>query len=364
MQAPLLRTVCHDWHVAHGGRMVEFSGWKMPVQYSTITKEHNAVRDAAGLFDIAHMGRLRFTGPDACRFLDVIVTNDVTNLQVGQIRYALVTNSDGGILDDVLVYRFDGFYFLVVNASNRQKIVSWIDQHRHSFDVDVEDLTFEQFMLALQGPNAIAILKSLVDCEIDALRYYHSVQSSFLDTPALVSRNGYTGEIGFEVIVSAEIAQQFWETLIDRGRSHGLLPAGLGCRDTLRLDAAMPLYGHELNESIDPFTAGLSFAVKLDAGDFIGKEALIVARENKNRQRRIGLELSGRRIAREGAILFVGDQQVGEVTSGTFSPTFERPIAMAYVKPAFTELGTMLQVDIRGKREQAIVVKLPFYRRQ
>ena len=364
MEAPLLRTACYDWHVAHGGRMVEFAGWEMPVQYSTIIDEHHAVRRAAGLFDISHMGRLRFTGPEACRFLDSIVTNDVTKLQVGQIRYALVTNSTGGILDDVLVYRFDEFYFLVVNASNRQKIVDWIHRHSDSFDARVEDLTTEQSMLALQGPKAAEILNPLVDCDVDALRYYHGAQASVLDTPALVSRTGYTGEDGFEVVVPAQAAQQLCETLLERGQPHGVLPTGLGCRDTLRLEAAMPLYGHELSETIDPFTAGLSFAVKLDAGDFIGKQALLAAKENENRQRRIGLELSGRRIAREGAVVFSADQQIGEVTSGTYSPTFEKPIAMAYVNPAFSEPGTAIDVDIRGKRNQATVVKLPFYSRR
>ncbi len=363
MSGSSLKTACHDWHVAHGGRMVDFAGWDMPVQYSTITDEHQAVRMAVGLFDIAHMGRLRFTGPDDCRFLDHLVTNDVTKLEVGDIRYALVTNQAGGILDDVLVYRFKGWYLLVVNASNRVKIVDWIEKHREPFDVSVEDITVDKFMLALQGPDASALLDPLVDADITQMRYYTGIETTVIDTAAIVSRTGYTGEDGFEVIVDADRGQELWEALINRGAATGLLPTGLGCRDTLRLEAAMPLYGHELNESIDPFTAGLSFAVKLNAADFIGKDALIAAKANKARPRRVGLQLTGRRIAREGALLFSDDTQIGEVTSGTFSPTLKKVIAMAYVDSAWSEPGTNIEVDIRGKRESAKVVALPFYRR-
>ncbi len=363
MANQLLQTACYDWHVAHKGRMVDFAGWEMPVQYSTIIEEHNAVRHAAGLFDIAHMGRLQFTGPDACRFLDHLVTNNVTKIEVGQIRYALVTNVNGGILDDVLVYRFADFYLLVVNASNRLKIVEWIDRHKGPFDVQVTDLTTKRFMLALQGPKSVDILNPLVDDDISEIRYYNGIETRVLDVPALVSRTGYTGEDGFEIVIDSEKGAQLWEMLIDGGSEAGLLATGLGCRDTLRLEAAMPLYGHELDESIDPFTAGLSFAVKLKVGDFIGKEALIAAKSNETRRRRIGLELDGRRIAREGATLHVGDQQIGVVTSGTFSPTFEKPIAMAYVEPGRTEPGRRLEVDIRGKRVAATITSLPFYKR-
>ena len=359
-----LVTACNDWHRAHKGRMVDFAGWEMPVQYSTINEEHHAVRRDAGLFDIAHMGRLQFSGPDACRFLDQLVTNDITKLEVGQIRYALVTNKQGGILDDVLVYRFESYYLLVVNASNRLKILRRIEESHGSFDVQYHDWTFEKFMLALQGPNAIDILNPLVDAELSQIKYYGGIETTVLGKPAIVTRTGYTGEDGFEVIVSSDYALKLWETLIDSGESLGLLPAGLGCRDTLRLEAAMPLYGHELDESIDPFTAGLGFAVKLKAGVFIGKEALIAKKNDENRQQRIGLELDGKRIAREGAMLFSGDEKIGQVTSGTFSPTLEKSIAMGYIAPQFAQTGTRLEVDIRGKHNTAIVVELPFYKRK
>ncbi|TWU09334.1 Glycine cleavage system T protein [Symmachiella macrocystis] len=343
--------------------MVDFAGWDMPVQYSTIIDEHNAVRQAAGVFDIAHMGRIYFRGPDAAVVLDSIVTNDVISMEVGQVRYALVTNDAGGILDDVLVYRFPDFYLLVVNASNREKIVSWIENFREGFDVEVDDATLQQFMLAIQGPLALEILSPHVGVDLAEMGYYTAVETSVLGHPGLVSRTGYTGEDGFEVIVSNEQAVELWETLIADGKEQGLLPAGLGCRDTLRLESAMPLYGHELNEQIDPYTAGLGFAVKLDVGDFIGQPALAAAKEITDRRKRVGLELEGRRIAREGAELLIGDAKIGEVTSGTFSPTLQKSIAMGYIDQSRSDVGTVLEVDIRGKRALATVVALPFYRR-
>lgn len=370
----MLRTPCHEWHVAHHGRMVDFAGWEMPVQYTSITAEHHAVRNAAGMFDIAHMGRLKFTGPDAARFLNHLLTADVESLAVGQVRYSLVTNERGGILDDVLVYRFDAFYLLVVNAANRTKILEWIAKARHAesgmpkdhrpqFSLQVEDLTAAWSMLAIQGPRAIGIVRRALGTDYSGLGYYWGTQADVLGVPGIVSRTGYTGEDGLEVVVPAERGLSVWEHLIAAGAPEGLLPCGLGARDTLRLEAAMPLYGHELNESIDPFTAGLGFAVKLDKPEFIGKHALAAAKNGPHRQRRVGLVLAGKRIAREGAELYGGDQLVGRVTSGTFSPTLEKSIAMAYVAPDFAAAGTRLEVDIRGKREPASVVKLPFYRR-
>ncbi len=344
--------------------MVDFAGWDMPVQYSAIVPEHHAVRRAAGLFDIAHMGRLMFTGPDAAKFLNYLVTNDVASLEVGQIKYALMTNEQGGILDDVLVYRLADRLMLVVNASNRLKILASIAQHQTGFNVTVQDQTAEQFMLALQGPLALSILQPLVDVDLAQIKYYFGTPANLLGQAGFVSRTGYTGEDGFEVIVHAAHALTLWEALFAAGTPQGLLPAGLGCRDTLRLEAGMPLYGHELNETIDPLTAGLAFGVRLDAGEFVGRAALVAAKDNAHRLRRVGLELCGKRIAREGALVFAGEQQVGRVTSGTFSPTLEKSIAMAYVPAAHAAAGTALAIEIRGQRESANVVKLPFYKRK
>jgi aminomethyltransferase len=358
----LLQTPLHDWHAAHGGRMVEFGGWHMPVQYTSITDEHHAVRRAAGLFDIAHMGRLCFSGPDTVKFLDHLLTNSVASLKPGQVRYSLICNEAGGVLDDVLVTQFDGWHLLVVNASNRRKIVEWIERHRGGFDVRVADVSAEQSMLALQGPRSVELLAPLVQADIAGLKYYFGCEADVLGERGIVSRTGYTGEDGFEVITPRDHGLKLWEALIERGASAGLLPCGLGCRDTLRLEAGMPLYGHELSESLDPFTAGLSFAVKPQAKDFLGKAALLAMVQPPARQR-VGLVLAGRRIAREGTQVLAGQVDIGEVTSGTFSPTLEQSIAMAYVDRAAAVVGANVELNVRGQGERAKLVELPFYRR-
>ncbi|MFK7821637.1 MAG: glycine cleavage system aminomethyltransferase GcvT [Planctomycetaceae bacterium] len=359
----MLETPLHDWHAENGARMVDFAGWHMPVQYSSIVDEHTAVRTQAGMFDIAHMGRVKFTGPDACAFLDRIVTNNVAALEPGQIRYALVCKEDGGILDDVLVYRFEDFYMLVVNASNREKILTWIDGQKDDADVTIEDLTTSWFMLAIQGPKAIEIAQPFVEASIEGLKYYHGCETTAQGNYAIVTRTGYTGEDGCEIIVENQNAVALWTALMDAGQSVGLKAAGLGCRDTLRLEAAMPLYGHELDEQTDPYTAGLSFGVKLKAADFIGKEAVTASKARTDRLVRVGLELEGRRIAREETAIMLGDDTIGKVTSGTFSPTLQKSLSMGYVAKEHSAIGTELEVDLRGKRNAATVVKLPFYKR-
>ncbi len=359
----LMQTPFHDWHAANGGRMVEFGGWHMPVQYSTIVEEHNVVRNAAGLFDISHMGRLRFSGDDACSFLDYLLTNDVSKLQAGQVRYSLVCHENGGVLDDVLVYRLPDCYMLVVNASNRSKIVDWIGQHISKFSVDFEDQTISHAMIAVQGPKAVEILASLGAESASGHRYYSASPMTVAGMEALVSRTGYTGEDGFELIVPSAAGMDLWNQLLAAGQSLGVQACGLGCRDTLRLESAMPLYGHELNEDTDPLTAGLSFAVKLDAADFIGRDALRKISASPTGKVRVGLELEGKRIAREGAGILSGDQSVGEVTSGTFSPTLQKAIAMGYLDEEFSTTGREVEIDIRGKRHAAKVVDLPFYKR-
>lgn len=353
------RTVLYDWHVAHGARMVDFAGWDMPVQYTTIMDEHATVRNAAGLFDISHMGRLSFGGPDALALIQKIYTNNAATLKDGQVRYGLVCNDKGGIRDDVLVYRWPYGYAMVVNASNRVKIVEWIEQSKGALNVQVQDQTVSTCMVAVQGPNAVEMCKGLTEADPSKLAYYYATPSRFQGSDCVVSRTGYTGEDGVEIMVANAKGAQLWEQLIARGAK----PCGLGARDTLRLEAAMPLYGHELGEEIDPFQAGLSWAVKLDKGDFRGKEALVQRQTNASLRRRIGLELKGKRIAREGAIIKAQGRAVGAVTSGTHSPTFGKPIAMGYVDPACQKVGTPLTVDIRGNDEEAVVVAMPFYKR-
>lgn len=353
------RTPLYDWHVARGARMVDFAGWDMPIQYTSIIEEHQAVRTAAGLFDISHMGRLSFGGPDALGLIQRVYTNNAAPLTDGQARYGLVCNENGGIRDDVLVYRWPYGYTMVVNASNREKIVAWLAQHKGTDNVEVRDQTFETGMVAVQGPRALELCQGLTEADAGRLAYYHATPTTFQGKPCVVSRTGYTGEDGVEYMVGAAQVRALWEELIRRGAQ----PCGLGARDTLRLEAAMPLYGHELSEEIDPFQAGLGWAVKMDKGDFIGREALERRRQDATRRRRVGLELEGKRIAREGAAVIHQGREVGTVTSGTFAPTLGKAIVMAYVDPAAAAPGTACEVDVRGKPAPAKVVPLPFYKR-
>jgi aminomethyltransferase len=434
MSPPLAKTPLYEWHVAHHGRMVDFAGWSMPVQYESIVAEHEAVRRAVGLFDISHMGRLTFAGAGATEFLDGLLTRRVSDMQPGQIRYSLITNDAGGILDDVLLYRLsDGSggdheipYLLVVNASNRQKILDWIGSHLEGHDVVCTDQTFATAMIAVQGPAARKLVAEVVEMDLSAMRYYHGRNVGSAGELKVISRTGYTGEDGFELILPAAAGADLWEKILAAGRQLSAIPVGLGARDTLRLEAAMPLYGHELSESIDPFTAGLDFAVNLENRKFHGSDVLArIAREPRERVR-VGFELDGKRVPREGYVIrrgptasgaavidavqkqleatgtsinvvelvkeleeefhvvipedtsgevrsigdaleylakVIGDAAIGEVSSGTFSPTLKRPIAMGYVQANAAAPGTELTIDIRGQLEPARVVPLPFYRR-
>ncbi len=339
-----MRTPLYDWHVAHRGRMVDFAGWDMPVQYTTIVEEHETVRGGAGLFDISHMGRLSFAGPGALDLIQHVFTNNAATMKEMQVRYGLVCNTAGGMRDDVLVYRWPYGWAMVVNASNREKIVAWLAEHRGGRDVQVTDQTLETCMIAVQGPQAVGLCRGLTDADVSQLAYYFATPTRYQGKNCVVSRTGYTGEDGLEFIVSAAQGVTLWEELLRRGAR----PCGLGARDTLRLEAAMPLYGHELSEEIDPLQAGLAWAVKLDKGDFLGREALLRRKQDPSLPRRIGLELEGKRIAREGAAVLRDGRTVGRVTSGTFAPTLQKAIAMAYVEPAVAQPGMRCELDIRG----------------
>jgi len=355
----LLRTPLYDWHVAHGGRMVEFGGWEMPVQYSTIIDEHNAVRTGVGLFDVSHMGRVSFAGAGSLDLIERVWTNNAATMKDFQARYGLVCNEQGGVRDDVLVYRWPYGWAMVVNASNRLKIVEWLSQHRGQLDVQISDRTLGTSMVAVQGPKAVELCRGIVRDDVAQLAYYHAVATQYKGKGCVVSRTGYTGEDGLEFMLGADEVKQLWEELIGRGAK----PCGLGARDTLRLEAAMPLYGHELDEQTDPLQAGLGWAVKLDKGDFVGRAALLERQKDVTRPVRVGLELSGRRPARESCTVQKDGRPVGRVTSGTFAPTVQKAVAMAYVEPARAAVGTELQIDVRGKAEPARVVPLPFYKR-
>ena len=380
MDATLLHTPLYDWHVAHGGRMVEFAGWAMPVQYTSIIQEHLAIRSAVGIADISHMGRLRFEGPGAAVFLAELLTRRVADMELGQIRYSLVTNDAGGILDDVLVGYYHNshgqpFFLLVVNAGNRARIVDWVHAHlsqeraeQPGQEIIWNDVSRLWAMFAIQGPRSVELLQPLVDVDLQSMRYYRGAQSPIFHPAAqrqgcIISRTGYTGEDGFELSLGASIARDVWDVLAEMGKPLGLVSAGLGARDTLRLEAGMPLYGHELSEEIHPFQAGLGFACHLVGYVFPGRDALLRIKENPPAAARVGLEIAGQRAARQGNVILAAGRPVGEVTSGSYSPTLARPIAMGYVAPEFARPGTELQIDIRGHVESARVVELPFYSR-
>lgn len=365
----LLQTPLHAWHVQHNGRMVDFADWSMPVQYSSIIDEHHQTRKAIGMFDVSHMGRLFFAGTDIDKFLDTLTTRRVAGVDCGRIRYSLMTNENGGILDDVLVYhlpKMDGtrYHMMVVNASNRAKIVNWINSRIPSgSDIKLHDRTTESAMIAVQGPKANAAVKEICEVDPDSLTYYTGITTRVCGEEAVVSRTGYTGEDGCELIVDGEVAEKIWSEVFARAEKVGGGATGLAARDTLRLEAAMPLYGHELNEDINPAQCDLKFAIQMKDREFVGRAAILAARQDKTLPIRIGLELKGRRAAREDCEIFSGDEKVGVVTSGTYAPTLEKSISMGYVKREFATPGTQLIIDIRGKSHSGRVVELPFYRR-
>ncbi|HID78627.1 MAG TPA: glycine cleavage system aminomethyltransferase GcvT [Planctomycetaceae bacterium] len=377
----LLRSPLHEWHIKHGARMVPFGGWCMPLHYTSIIHEHRTTRSAVGIADISHMGRLRFEGPGAAVFLAELTTRRVADMVLNQIRYSFVTNEEGGILDDVLVgYYHDAygqpFYVMVVNAANRTKIVDWVHRHlpperaeRPGHEVLFADVTALWAMFAVQGPRAVEVLQPLVDVDLHDMKYYHGAQVRILHPAAerqggIISRTGYTGEDGFELSIGVGIAQGVWEAILDLGEPLGMVPTGIGARDTLRLEAGMPLYGHELSEDVNPFEAGLGFACHLVGYDFPGRDALKRIQSQPLGRVLVGIELDGRRPAREGCTILADGRPIGRVTSGTYSPTLQKPIAMGYVRPEYARPGTSLRVDVRGHLEAARVVRLPFYSRK
>jgi len=357
------RTPLHECHVEAGARLVEFAGWDMPVQYQGVIEEHRAVRSAAGMFDVSHMGEIRVQGPQAEAFLQRLTPNDVSKLAPGRAHYSGLLTERGTYIDDLLIYRLGPEELLVVvNASNVDRDYEWIAS-RAGEGVRVTNESDRWALIALQGPKALAILRPLATPGAADLKYYGFLQGEVAGRPALISRTGYTGEDGFELYLEPEHAPAVWRRLLEAGTSHGLVPAGLGARDTLRLEAAMALYGHEIDESTTPFEAGLGWVVKLGKGDFLGREALAAQQAEGLKRKLVGFEVQGRGIARQGHEVKQEGGTVGKVTSGTWSPSFEKAIGMAYVPTALAKSGTPLEVDVRGRVLPAQVVDLPFYRR-
>lgn len=355
-----LRTPLYDWHVAHKARMVPFGGWDMPVQYTGVIAEHNVVRTATGLFDVSHMGRLSFGGAGAMDLIQKVWTNNAATMKDFQVRYGLVCNDDGGTHDDILVYRWPYGWAMVVNASNRDKIVGWLQQHKGTLDVQIQDQTLDTAMIAVQGPQALAKCAGMFEADPAMLKYYFAAPTRYKGKNCVVSRTGYTGEDGLEIMVGKSQAVELADDLAARG----VVPCGLGARDTLRLEAAMPLYGHELTETINPLQAGLAWAVKFDKGEFIGRAALQKLKADSSAPQRIGLVLEGKRAAREGSQIQAPEgSPIGTVSSGSYAPTLDKSIAMGYVLPVFAKPNASLIVDIRGTLTSANVVSLPFYKR-
>jgi aminomethyltransferase len=358
-------TALVDLHRSLGARLIEFGGWLMPVQYAGILEEHRAVRERAGLFDLSHMGELFVEGPDAGDALAAAVISDPRTLAVGRAQYSMIVAPDGGVIDDLIIYRLGGQRFLVVaNAGNAATVADTLAERLGRWKAVLDDRSLATSLVAIQGPRAAEVLQPLTTADLGALRYYAITEAEVAGVPALIARTGYTGEDGFELFVDWARGPEVWQALAAAGESAGVVPVGLGARDTLRLEAGMPLYGNELDRDTNPYEAGLGRVVKLDKdGDFVGRGALEKVNRDGIEKRLVGLVITGRGIARHGYEVDAGERATGVVTSGTHSPTLGKPIAMAYVAPADGEPGTILDVKVRDQAVPAEVVPLPFYKR-
>jgi aminomethyltransferase len=356
------RTPLFPLYERYGARVVDFHGWELPVQFSGIIEEHRTVRSCAGLFDVSHMGEIEISGPGAFDFVQRIAVNDVAKAADGQVQYSAMCFEDGGIVDDITVFRYSAeLFMLCVNASNTAKDLQWILKHKPA-DVEVNDLSGQTALLALQGPKAEFIIKPLVDVSIANLRYYRFVEAVICGVKATISRTGYTGEDGFEIFLRDSDAQGVWQKIMAAGEPLGMKPAGLGARDTLRLEMKYALYGNDIDETTDPFEAGLGWITSMKKGDFIGREGIAARVAKKDRRRLVGFQVQGRTVARQGYAILSEGAPVGTVTSGTWSPSLEKPVGMGYVPAALAAPGTPLAIEVRRQRVAAEVVKPPFYK--
>lgn len=365
----LRETALKDRHIALGAKMVPFAGWYMPVQYTGILDEHRSVRTQAGLFDLGHMGQVRVEGPDALSYLQQVTTNDVSVLNPGDAQYSLLPNEQGGVIDDIIIYRLEGkgTYFVVINAANRDKDVAWLHARRSALanlDVAVDDVSDSLGMIAIQGPNAESIVQRLTDFPLETIGGFQSATAVVAGIPLMLARTGYTGEDGFEFYPPQDQTVALWDALMAAGKDQQLVPIGLGARDTLRLEARMPLYGNELADDISPLEAGLGWAVKLNKGDFIGRDAIAAQKEQKVPRKTVGFRLTERAgSARHGYAVEQDGKTVGVVTSGGHSPTLGAEIGLALIDAEAAGVGKPLQIIIRGRAVNAEQIKLPFYRR-
>ncbi|MEO8434698.1 MAG: glycine cleavage system aminomethyltransferase GcvT [Pyrinomonadaceae bacterium] len=365
----LKRTALNQTHRRLGGRMVDFGGWDMPVQYPAGTvEEHLRTRTHSGLFDVSHMGEIDVRGSDAIPFVNRLASNDVTKLVDGQAQYSALTTPQGTVIDDLLVYRFaQDRLLLVVNAGTTEKDWDWIKSHQADESVELRNVSHDYCQLAVQGPDALRILQTLTDSPISEIKYYHFQEGQVDGVPAIISRTGYTGEDGFEVYAAAEKGEQLWNKIMDAGNfgaATGVLPCGLAARNTLRLEAGMALYGHEIDEDITLLEANLGWICKLNKGDFIGRESLLKQKEEGVQKRLVGFDVTERGIARDDQDILIDGQVVGRVTSGSPAPYLKKNIGMGYVPVAFANEGREIQVDVRGRPVGARIVPTPFYKRE
>jgi aminomethyltransferase len=357
----LKQTPFYNIHAALGAKMVEFAGYEMPIQYTSIIEEHLAVRHNAGVFDVTHMGEFYVRGNDALAFLQKTTINDAAKLNPGKIQYSAMCYQDGGIIDDLLVYKLEKEYMLVVNASNLQKDFDWLQSQKFG-DVKIENVSDTTAMLAIQGPKSLETLQQLTKEDLLKMEYYSFKQNTLAGIPMLISRTGYTGELGFELYFNADIAQstKIWNAIFDAGRQYGIIPVGLGARDTLRLEMGYCLYGNEIDKTTHPLEAGLGWITKLDKDDFIGKNAIVRAKKEGLKRKLIGFTLQDKALARHGYEILNNSQVVGNVTSGTFSPSLQKGIGMGYVASELAKAGTVVSISIRGKEIPSAVVAVPF----
>lgn len=364
MSQDLKRTKLYDWHVEHGGRMVPFAGWEMPVQYPTgPIEEHHTTRRSAGLFDIDHMGQITVTGPDAEAFLNRMVTWDISRMVENEAHYALMCYEHGGIVDDVFVYKLPGRWFVVVNADNLAKDYRWLLDHAQDYAVTVTDVSAETYMIALQGPRAIELLQMLTSTDLSEVPRFTAFEDKVSGIQAIVGRTGYTGEDGVEIFFPAGQAVEMWETILQTGAESGIevKPVGLAARDSLRFEPAFPLYGHEISADITPLEANLGWACRFDS-DFIGKDALLKQKSEGPAKKLVGFELTAKGMPREGyPVTNAGGEEIGTVVTGLYAPTVDKYCGHAYLEPAYAKPGTDLQILIRNKPKAAVVVKRPFY---
>lgn len=356
-----LKTKLYDTHISLGGQMVSFGGYLLPTHFSGIKHEHEIVRSKVGLFDVSHMGEFIISGNDALSFLQRVTVNDIELLNVGQAQYSAMCYDDGGIIDDLIVYRQEDHYMMVVNASNREKNIKWLEKNCEG-NVHLEDISDDMGLIAVQGPRSREVLQMLTDNNLRSVEFYNFINGKINGYEAIISRTGYTGELGYEIYANTNFLVDLWNSILDAGSEYGIEPVGLGCRDTLRMEMKYPLYGNDIDETTNPIESGLGWITRLGKQDFIGKNA-IIKKKKKVERRLVCIEMTEKAIPRSGCQIYIDNELVGRVTSGTMSPSLGKGIGIGYVNTPYTEAGIDIHVDIRGKMKKGVIIKPPFYKK-